>query len=112
MGTFSCLFPMTDQGPELALRDQVEKVAGELERAILDASAYDTLAVEDVQRLLAAASKIYVGKLERSGPFSPFPAHGQLVVTATEAAATASGMLKALQIEVFELGMWQTQAGL
>ena len=97
-------------GDALALG--VRSLAGELEQAILAGSAYAALDNEDVQRLLAAATKLYVGKLERHGRFGPFPDGGTLLVTATEAAATASEMLKALQIEVFELGMWQTQSGL
>jgi hypothetical protein len=107
---------MTEPGPaspqNTALRGRVRDAAVELERAILDGSASEALAEKDVQRLLAAATKIYVEKLEQHGRFSPFPTEGPLVVTATEVAATASCMLKALEIEVFELGMWQTQAGL
>lgn len=110
---------MSDSGPtpaappsDDALALSVRSLADELEQAILDGSAYAALDDADIQRLLAAATKLYVGKLERQGRFVPFPDGGTLLVTATEAAATASEMLKALQIEVFELGMWQTQSGL
>jgi hypothetical protein len=104
--------PVPASPQNTALRGRVRDAAVELEQAILDGSACQALAEEDIQRLLAAATKIYVGKLEQQGRFSPFPAEGRLLVTATEVAATASGMLQALQIEVFELGMWQTQGGL
>jgi hypothetical protein len=90
---------------------RLEELISELERGILDSTAYDRVPEAAVQRLLAAATKLYVGGVERRGPFPPFPS-GPLVVTPTDAAATASEMLRALQIEVFELGMWQTRGGL
>ena len=97
---------------ESALSAKVGAVSSELEQSIVDGSAYEALGEEAIQRLLTAATKIYVGKLERSGHFPPFRSDDTLIVTPTEAAATASEMLKALQIEVFELGMWQTRGGL
>jgi hypothetical protein len=90
---------------------RLEELISELERGILDRTAYDRVPEAVVQRLLAAATKLYVGGVERRGLFTPFPS-GPLVVTPTDAAATASEMLRALQIEVFELGMWQTRGGL
>jgi hypothetical protein len=108
---------MTDDGlnstaPAEDLAARLRVLVSELEDGILDGAAYDELADGDVQRLLAAATKLYVGGLERRGHYPPFPPAGPLDMTPTEAAATASEMLRALQIEVFELGMWQTRGGL
>ena len=83
-----------------------------LEEGIADGTAFEELTDSDVQRLLAAATKLYVGSSERRGRLSPFPPDGPLVLTPTDVAATASEMLQALQIEIFELGMWQTRGGL
>jgi hypothetical protein len=94
------------------LADRLRAIELELEKGIVDGTIYDELHDRDVQRLVAAATKLYVGTLELRGPLEPFPADGALVVTPTEVAATASEMLRALQIEVFELGMWQTRGGL
>lgn len=106
---------MTDDGRRLSatseLAVQLEALLSELENGILSGTAYDELPDHDVQRLLAAATKLYVGRLERRGHVPPFPPDGPFVVTPTDVAATASEMLRALQIEVFELGMWQTRGG-
>ena len=101
---------LSSAGPA-GLGAHLEELLSELEDGILDGTAYDRVPEADIQRLLAAATKLYVGGVERRGQFPPFPA-GRLVVTPTDAAATASEMLRALQIEVFELGMWQTRGGL
>jgi hypothetical protein len=39
------------------------------------------------------------------------PLNSALDITATEAVVTASALIRALNIELFELAMWQTQAG-
>ena len=83
-----------------------------LEERIADGTASEQLGDTDIQRLLAVATKLYVAATEQRGRFSPFPPGGPLVVTPTDVAATASEMLQALQIEIFELGMWQTRGGL
>ena len=107
---------MTDNGlqpttaAELATR--LRTLLTSLEGGIVDGTGFEELTDSDVQRLLAAATKLYVGIGERRGRFSPFPPDGALVVTPTDVAATASEMLQALQIEIFELGMWQTRGGL
>jgi hypothetical protein len=110
------LWPVIETGTRSSRRpadfaSDLEQLLSELEDGIADGTAYDRLSDSDVQRLLAAATKLYVGVLERRGQLPPFPS-GPLVVTPTDAAATASEMLRALQIEVFELGMWQTRGGL
>lgn len=107
---------MTDNGlqPTTAadLATHLRALLAVLEAGIADGTAYDEIGDPDVQRLLAAATKLYVGSIEQRGRFAPFPPDGALLVTPTDVAATASEMLQALQIEIFELGMWQTRGGL
>jgi hypothetical protein len=71
---------------------------------ILAEDAADRISDEALQSLMTAAVKLYVARLE-AGPGLPPFAEGD--VTATEVAVAATGMLKAVEMEVFELGMWQ-----
>ena len=108
---------MADSGPQPieaadGLARHLNALVSELEQGILDGTVFAEVNDIEVQQLLAAATKLYVGSLELRDHFPPFPTAGRLTVTATEVAATASEMLRALQIEVFELGMWQTRGGL
>jgi hypothetical protein len=64
----------------------------------------------EVQALLARAVRLYA---ERSAtnetPLPAFPADAG--ITATEVMVTVTAMLKAVNLQVFELGMWQAWAG-
>lgn len=73
----------------------------------LDAALANPEAVpaEYVQRLLGAAVRLYAARAEAGVREPPF---GAVEPTATEVAVTASAMLAAARIELFELGMWQT----
>ncbi len=63
----------------------------------------------ELQALLAAAIRAYAMKLDQGQKLQAFrPADG---VTATDVALAASGMLAAVEMAVFELGMWQTIKG-
>jgi hypothetical protein len=76
------------------------------------ASTATALEETTVQRLMTVATKLYVAKLEQGAEFPPFSvAGGSAAVTATEAVETASRMLDALNLEVFELGMWRARGG-
>jgi len=64
----------------------------------------------DVQALFAAAVRIYAERAEaRDEPLAAFPADADITATHTMVAATA--MLKAVNLQVFELGMWQAWSG-
>jgi hypothetical protein len=73
----------------------------------LEAALADPLALpaEEVQRLLAAAVRVYAARAEAGVREPPF---GPGAPTATEVAVTVSAMLAAARIELFELGMWQS----
>ncbi len=69
----------------------------------LDARALDDA---DVQALLAAAVRIYAERMEdRDEALAAFPAGAG--ITATQAMVTITAILKAVNVQLFELGMWQ-----
>jgi hypothetical protein len=64
----------------------------------------------DIQAMLAEAVRLYAERAaERDGALPAFPASA--MVTATDVMMTATAMLKAMNLEVFELGMWQSWSG-
>ena len=64
----------------------------------------------DVQALFAAAVRIYAERAEaRDEPLAAFPADAGIAATHAMVAATA--MLKAVNVQLFELGMWQAWSG-
>ena len=69
-------------------------LANEIERGLAD-GRFDLIAPEALQDLMAALCKCYTAQLEAGSDFM----------------ATASGLLKAANLAVFELGMWQSWTG-
>ena len=64
----------------------------------------------DLQSLLAAVVREYAARAEtRDDPLPALPPESG--VTATEAMLAVSAILKAVNIQVFELGMWQSWSG-
>jgi hypothetical protein len=64
----------------------------------------------DIQVMLARAVRLYAERAaESDGALPAFPASAQ--VTATEVMVTVTAMLKAANLQVFELGMWQSWSG-
>jgi len=64
---------------------------------------------EALQALMAAVCKTYAAQVEAGEQVLPLPQRGG--ATATEVMVTASGLLKAANLAVFELGMWQSWTG-
>jgi hypothetical protein len=63
----------------------------------------------DLQANLAKAVRLYAQRVEEQGTLPAFPPEQS--VTATEVMITVTAMLKAVNLQVFELGMWQSWAG-
>jgi len=64
----------------------------------------------DIQAMLAKAVRLYAERVaEREDAFPAFPDGSN--VTATDVMLTATAMLKAVNLQVFELGMWQAWTG-
>ena len=87
---------------EDGLAQRVQRLYQEAE-AMLASGAIDGISEESIQQLLTAAVKLYVAKREAGAAFSPFVEDS---VTATEVSITAHGMLKAADMQVFELSLW------
>ena len=84
-----------------------KKVAAQLERGIVDGKL-DMVSAEALQKLMAAACRVYTARLETGEQFMPIPKNS---ISATDVMVTASGLLKAADLAVFELGMWQSWTG-
>jgi hypothetical protein len=87
---------------------QAKRLAAELERA-LASGRRDLLSTEALQALMAAVCKTYAAQVEAGEQVLPLPQRGG--TTATDVMITASGLLKAANLAVFELGMWQSWTG-
>jgi hypothetical protein len=85
-----------------------EQLAVEVDRALAEGRT-DVLTPDAIQALMAAACRCYSAQVEASGNFPPLAARSR--VTSTDVMVTASGLLKAANLAVFELGMWQSWTG-
>ncbi|MGB7040239.1 MAG: hypothetical protein WBD83_11605, partial [Xanthobacteraceae bacterium] len=66
------------------------------------------IAAESLQALIASACRLYRARREAGEEFAPVPKNS---ISATDVMVTASGLLKATDLAVFELGMWQNWTG-
>jgi hypothetical protein len=83
------------------------KLAGEIERAF--AKSDQALSEDAMQALMGALCRVYSAQVENGAKYTPI-AEGQ-VVSPTGVMVTASGLLRAANLAVFELGMWQSWTG-
>jgi hypothetical protein len=93
--------------PDNAASADAKRVAATIERSIVDGKL-DTVSVEALQKLIAAASRLYTARVESGEKFVPIPKNS---ISATDVMVTASGLLKGADLAVFELGMWQSWTG-
>lgn len=84
-----------------------KRLASVLERSIVDGKL-DLVSTEALQKLMAAACRVYTARLEAGDQIMPVPKNS---ISATDVMVTASGLLKAADLAVFELGMWQSWTG-
>ena len=82
-----------------------EQVAAEIQRA-LRTGDHEVLTPEVLQALMTAACRLYSAQVEAGSQALPV---GE--VTPTDIMVTASGLMKAGNLAVFELGMWQSWTG-
>jgi phage I-like protein len=87
---------------------QATRLAADIERALAD-GRIDTLSPQALQALMAAACKAYAAQVEAGNPVAALAQ--RTTVTPTEVMVTASGLLRAANLAVFELGMWQSWTG-
>jgi hypothetical protein len=87
---------------------EAKRLAADIERALASGQR-DALSTEALQALMTAVCKTYAARVEAGEELLPLPQRGG--ATATEVMITASGLLKAANLAVFELGMWQSWTG-
>ncbi len=64
----------------------------------------DAIPDQELQKVLAAAVKCYAAKAERRGSgLEPFP---EGVITATETVVAACAMIRAADLNIFDVAMW------
>jgi hypothetical protein len=93
--------------PRNELSDQAIRLAGEIERQF--AKSEHALSVKAMQALMGTLCRVYSAQVESGATFTPIP-EGQ-AVSPTGVMLTASGLLRAANLAVFELGMWQSWTG-
>jgi|SRR5215472_11055701 len=93
--------------PDNGVSADAKKVAAAIERSIVDGKL-DLISVEALQKLVAAAARVYTARVEAGERFNPVPHNS---ISATDVMVTASGLLRAADLAVFELGMWQSWTG-
>jgi hypothetical protein len=93
---------------ETSLSTEASQLAAALERA-LAAGQIDALSDEALQALMAALCRTYGAQIEAGREVLPLK--DRMSVTSTDIMTTASGLLRASNLAVFELGMWQSWTG-
>jgi hypothetical protein len=84
------------------------QLAGEMEAGLAD-GRLEVVSDEARQRLMAALCKIYSQQVQAGAQSLPLqPASG---VSPTDVMIMAGGLLRAADLQVFELGMWQSWTG-
>jgi len=87
---------------------EATQLAARIERDLRDGKL-DTLTPHAFQVLMAALCKSYGAQLEAGADF--LPVADRMSVSPTEIMTTTSSLLKAANLAVFELGMWQSWTG-
>ena len=82
-------------------------LAKEIDRAFKQSDL--VLSEDAMQTLMGALCRVYSAQVEAGARYTPI-AEGQ-VVSPTAVMVTASGLLRAANLAVFELGMWQSWTG-
>ena len=86
---------------------QALQLAADMERGL--AAGRPVVSEEARQKLMAALCKVYSQQIQAGVPEPALDARG--AVSPTDVMITASGLLKAADLQVFELGMWQSWTG-
>ena len=73
-------------------------------RDALKRSRPETISDRTLQQVLTAAVKVYAAKVEQRGhDVAPFPPNA---VTATESVVAACGMIRAADLNMFDVAIW------
>ena|ERR1700733_5345122 len=99
--------PAPAPAPATGASAEAERLAAALEQSIVD-DKLGTVSAPALQKLMAAACRLYRARREAGEDFMPVPRNS---ISATDVMVTASGLLKGADLAVFELGMWQNWTG-
>lgn len=88
------------------LADNVCLLANQVD-AILHDSETEFVTDATIQKLLTAAALLYAARVESAGDL---PATAPGALNATQGMIVTSGIMKSVNIQVFELGLWQSWA--
>ena len=91
--------------PAASVSAAAEALAADIQRALKNGD-HEVLTPEALQNLMTAACRLYSAQSEAG---SQVPPVGE--VTPTDIMITASGLMRAGNLAVFELGMWQSWSG-
>jgi hypothetical protein len=100
--------PVAAMASYTAASADATRIAAAIERSLADGRT-DLLTPEALQAMMAAACKAYAAQVEAGNPMGALSQ--RTTVTPTEVMVTASGLLRAANLAVFELGMWQSWTG-
>ena len=93
--------------PQTGISADAIKLAAEIEQAFKKSD--DAISEEAMQTLMGTLCRVYSAQVENGAKYTPI-AEGQ-IVSPTGVMVTASGLLRAANLAVFELGMWQSWTG-
>jgi len=94
--------------PDGTTSQDATRLAAEIEKA-LGGGKLDTLTPQALHALMSACCKNYATRVEAGEDLLPLAQRS--TVSPTEVMVTASGLLRAANLAVFELGMWQSWTG-
>lgn len=85
-----------------------DDIVARIEAALADGQAH-TIPEADLQRALTACVKAYAARVEKTGAeFTPFDGPG---VNATEAVVAACAMIRAVNLNMFDVALWFARSG-
>ena len=93
--------------PQTGLSADAIKLAAEIEQAFKKSD--HAISEDAMQTLMGTLCRVYAAQVENGAKYTPI-AEGQ-IVSPTGVMVTASGLLRAANLAVFELGMWQSWTG-
>jgi hypothetical protein len=92
---------------DAALNKEITNLAARLSKA---ATHPETIKDASLQQLMSAAVKLFAAKNPDARAMRVFPKGGG-GVTATDVMITTTAMLQGVNVQMFELGMWQAWNG-
>jgi len=100
--------PKPAPSADAPLPSQALRLSAAIDRALAE-GRLDILPPEAMQAVMASLCKLYSACVEQGAPYLPVGPRSR--VTPTDVMVVASKLLRATNLQVFELGMWQSWTG-